>query len=244
MRNWLRPALLALALAAAVPARADQYGGFQEFSDRGALEPFCRDLGGLLGSATYHGGRSLGFSGFDVGARYSVQFAPHPENRILRRRDVKTFMLPWVQAEVGLPFRLDGFVRGISFEGLTIVGGGVRYGLLQPSDKPWTPQLLVSGVAHAVVHQYFSMTHQGGSVVLSAGTPKFTPYIGGGFDRTTLLVRSSTNDPTLNGTQVTTIESRGSVGMQLRPWQFAYLNVAFALLHGRTGAEAGLGIRF
>lgn len=225
-------------------AFGDQYGGFQQYADRDSMKPFCRDLGGILGSATYHGGRSLGFSGFDAGIRYGAQFKPDKRDKILRGRNVRAFGLPWLQAEVGMPFRLDGFVRGFSYEGLTIVGGGMRFGLLEVNDKPWAPQLLVSGVTHAVVHQHFSANHTGASLVFSMGIPKFTPFIGAGFDRTNLLARSSNADPTIAGTKVTTTESRGSVGMRISPKQFFYISLAYSLMHGQSGGEGGLGIRF
>jgi len=51
-------------------------------------------------------------------------------------------------------------------------------------------------------------------------------------------------DPTLAGKEIKTLESRFNAGMQIRPWQFVYLNLAYAHLHGRGGAEGGLGIRF
>ena len=237
-------AILALTLGTSAPVWADPYGGFQQFADQGSLKPFTRDMGGMLGSATFHGGRSLGFSGFDVGGRFGLQFSPAKDDRILRNKGVRTFALPWAQAEVGMPFRLDGFVRGISYEGLTVVGGGLRFGVLPVSDARWAPQMLVSAVGHAVVHQYFSINHQGGSLVFSMGIPQFTPYVGAGVDRTVMVVRSSLADPTVNGMQVQTVESRFSAGMQLRPWQFIYMNVAYALLHGRSGLEGGLGLRF
>lgn len=233
------PALLAVS-----PVFADQYGAFQEYATQSSVKPFAKDLGGLLGSATYHQGRSLGFSGYDAGGRVGAQFSPEGGNTILRNKGVRTFMLPWIQAEVGMPFRLDGFVRGMSYQGLTIVGGGLRYGLLKISDKPWSPQLLVSGVAHAVVHTYFSASHTGGSLVFSIGTPHFTPYVGGGFDRTVLVVRSSLADPTLNGDQIVALESRFSGGLQFRPWTFIYINAAYVYMHRHPGLEGGLGIRF
>ncbi len=238
-------ALGAALILSACGAFADQYGGFQQYADSGALKPFARDLGGVLGSATFHSGRSLGFSGFDVGARGGMQFSPDRNDRILRNNGVHAFGLPWVQAEIGMPFRLDGFVRGISYQGLTIAGGGLRYGLRsQASDKPWSPQLLASAVAHSVVHQQFSASHFGASLVGSMGTTVFTPYLGVGFDRTHLLVRSSLVDPTLDGGTVTTFESRYTAGMQFRPWTFCYVHAAYVLMHGQSGSEAGLGVRF
>jgi len=236
--------LCLLAVFPAVPAGADVYGGFEEFADSGSLKPFARDLGGVLGSATFHGGRPLGFSGFDLSVRTGLQSYPDKNDRILRNKGVRAFGLPWVQAEIGLPYRCDGFIRGISYEGLTIAGGGLRYGLLKSSDKAWAPHLLVSAVAHSVVHQHFSASHVGGSLVYSMGTSFCTPYLGAGLDRTRLVARSSRLDPALNGSTVTVAESRFTAGLRLRPWNFVYLNAAYVLVHGHSGAEAGLGIRF
>lgn len=241
-----RLSLVASALLAASSAfaGADQYGGFARYADEGSRKPFARDLGGVLGAATFQSGRSLGLTGFDVGARFGGQFYPSKDNRILINNGVRIFGLPWVQAEVGMPFKLSGFIRGISYQGLTIAGGGLRYGLYAVSDKPWSPQLLVSVVGHSVVHQDFSASHLGTSLVCSAGTPFFAPYVGAGFDRMRLVVRQSTLDPTLNGSEVSTLESRFTGGVRLTPYQFTYLSLAYTLAHGQSGAEAGVGVRF
>ena len=237
-------AVLALALAAA-PARAvDAYGGFARYADEGSLKPFARDLGSVLGAATFHSGRSLGLTGFDVGARYGAQFYPSRGNSIMRSHGVRSFGLPWAQAEVGMPFKLSGFIRGVSYQGLTIAGGGVRYGLYAASDKSWAPQLLVSAVGHSIVHADFSASHFGANLVYSMGTPFFAPYAGAGFDRMRLVVRQSTLDPALNGRVVNTIESRFTLGMRITPYQFTYLSLAATMAHGQAGAEAGLGVRF
>jgi hypothetical protein len=243
MKALLAAVLLAVVAAPAL-ATADPYAGFAQSADSGSLKPFARDLGGLLGGATFHDGRSLGFSGFDVGARYSAQFYPSKGDKIMRNNGVRAFGLPWVQAEIGLPFKIDGFIRGISYQGLTVSGGGIRYGVYAPSDKPWTPQILLSGVGDTVVHQSFSASHFGANVVASVGTPVFLPYVGAGFDRTRLVVRSSLLDPTLNGTTVTTFEGRYTAGVRLKIYQFTYVNLAYVLAHGQSGAEAGLGVRF
>jgi hypothetical protein len=237
-------ALLLAAGGSLAHAEADPYAGFEQFADEGSLKPFTRDLGALLGAGTFHNGRSLGFSGFDVGVRYGAQFHPSAGDNIMRGNNVKSFGLPWVQAEIGMPFKIDGFIRGISYQGLTVSGGGVRYGLYSPSDKPWSPQVLVSGVGHSAVHKDFSATHFGANLVCSAGTSAVTPYIGAGFDRTRMVVRSSTLDPTLNGRDVTTLESRFTAGVSLKPYQFVYLSLAGTLTHGQGGAEADFGVRF
>lgn len=243
MRIFLLAALFAVSAAPAF-ASADPYGAFPQTADAGSLKPFTRDLGGLLGSAAFHNGRSLGFSGFDVGVRYGSQFYPSKGDGIMRGNGVKTFGLPWVQAEIGLPFKIDGFIRGISYQGLTVSGGGVRYGVYSPSDKPWTPQVLLTAMGHSAVHQNFSATHLGVDAVASIGNATFTPYVGAGFDRTRMVVRNSTLDPTLNGRDTSVLESRFTAGVTVKPVQFTYFSVAGTLVHGQGGADASLGMRF
>jgi hypothetical protein len=244
MNKTLLAVMTVLLMAARAHATADPYSGFERYADAGSLKPFTRDLGGILGAVTFHNGRSLGFSGFDVGVRYSSQFYPSKGNNIMRSNGVRNFGLPWIQAEIGLPFKIDGFIRGTSYQGLTVSGGGIRYGLYSPSDKPWTPQVLVSAVGHSVVHQSFSASHFGADIVASMGNQAIMPYAGVGIDRTRLVVRSSSLDPTLNGTNVTTVASRFTVGLRVKPYQFTYISLAYLLLHGQSGAEAAAGIRF
>jgi hypothetical protein len=243
MKAFLAAVLLAAAQSSAF-AVANPYSGFQQYADSGSLKPFTRDLGGLLGGATFHDGRSLGFSGFDVGVRYSEQFYPSKGDNIMLNNGVRSFGLPWVQAEIGLPFKIDGFIRGISYNGVTVSGGGIRYGLYNASDKPWAPQVLISGVADTVVHQAFSASHFGLDAVASAGTTFFLPYAGVGVDRTRLVVRSSLLDPTLNGDNVTTVDLRFTAGVRLKIYQFTYVNLAYVNVHDQSGAEGGLGVRF
>ncbi|MBI4387019.1 MAG: hypothetical protein HY551_06525 [Elusimicrobia bacterium] len=227
------------------PAGAsDQFGGFRDYVDGPSLKPFTRDLGGVLGSATFHSGRNLGFPGFDVGVHGGMQFRPDKNNKALRDAGVRAFGLPWVQAEIGLPFGIDGYIRGISYQGLTIAGGGLRYGFLKSSEKPWKPQLLLSSVGHSVTHRDFSASHFGLNLVVSMGTPAVSPYVGAGFDRTRVVVRDSRFDPALNETAVITLEPRFTTGISLRPKTFTYLQGAFTLAHGQPGIDMGLGIRF
>ncbi|TPW18364.1 MAG: hypothetical protein FD126_3469 [Elusimicrobia bacterium] len=243
-------AVLALALffgAASVgPASAqDQFGGFQEFVDRGSLKPFARDLGAVLGAATFHSGRSLGFSGFDVGVRSGMMFAPDKDNRALRGRGVSIFAMPYVQAEIGLPFSLDGFIRGGSFQGITVAGGGLRYALSKASDKPLKPQFLVSWSGHSVVHRDFSASHLGFNLVTSVQYKVLNPYVGVGFDRTRVVVRSAPRlDPTMQGLEQAVLVPRGTLGFSARPKPYLYLHGALTYTSASPGVDTGVGIRF
>jgi hypothetical protein len=223
---------------------AAPYDGFATYANSASLLPFARDLGGILGSSTFHSGRILGFSGFDAGVHVAAQFAPEEGDQILRNNGVRAFGLPMVQAEVGMPFRIDGFVRGMSYGGLTVAGGGLRYGIIKPKDTPWSPQLMASGVADSVTQQDFSASHFGFNLVASMGTQMFTPYLGAGLDWTNLSVKNSILEPSLDGQFVHALGDRFTAGIQFRPGQFFYTHIAYVLLHGENGAEGGLGIRF
>lgn len=247
MRPTRRKKLLALLLSCGLPpaAAAGDFDGFREFVDSASLKPFTRDLGSLLGAATFHSGRSLGFSGFDVGARAGVQLRPSGGNAPLRRRGVKAFGLPWVQAEIGLPFQFDGYIRGVSYQGLTIAGGGLRYGILKQNDQPLEPQFLLAASGHSVVHRDFAASHIGGNLIASLTYKIVTPYVGGGVDRTRVTVRTiPASEPSLEGAVATTTEARFTAGASLRPKPYLYLHGAYTLTHGQSGFDSGLGIRF
>jgi hypothetical protein len=224
---------------------SDQFGRFQEFITRDSLKPFTKDLGSLLGAATFHNGRSLGLSGFDIGVRGGMQFQPEKGNAVLRNSGVAAFGLPWVQGEIGLPFSFDGYIRGISFQGLTIAGGGLRYGLTKKTDKPWKPQFLLSLSAHSVTHTHFSASHFGSNLVASMEKGKVRFFLGGGIDRTRVVVRSEPAlDATLTGERASVLEPRGTLGLAWRPKPYLYVHAAYTWTHGQSGLDSGVGIRF
>ncbi len=221
---------------------ATEFGSFYNSATQADLKPFARDLGGLLGSDTFHTGRVLGFSGFDMGGHVAVQFLPDKNDAVMRADGRHPAILPWAQAEVGLPLKIDGFVRGTEYDGMTAVGGGLRYGLLKVSDEPWKPQILAAVVGNTATSQWFTADHLGASLVGSMGNQTITPYLGIGLDRTRVTVTSAAN--VAPGTSVLTLEGRFTAGLQYRPWTFLYADAAYVLMHGQSGAEAGLGMRF
>jgi len=244
--------VLAVLLLSLPAAAKDQFGGFKEYVTRDSLKPFTRDLGGLLGSACFHSGRPLGFNGLDIGVHGGFQFSPESGDDVLRRAGVDAFGVPWLQGEIGLPFRLDGFIRGVSFQGLTIAGGGMRWGLPVGSDKPYAPNMLLSVVGHSMVHKDFSASHAGANLVVSINAPLFVPYLGAGVDRTRVVVRASDLDASLVGQEAVATEPRVTLGFTVRNMlKFIkdlkydlYLQAAGTYTHGRPGIDSGIGLRF
>jgi len=224
----------------------DQFGGFKALADSGSLKPFAWDLGSILGAATFHNGRSLGFKGFDVGVRGGSLLRPRGGDRILRDNGVTTVGMPWVQAESGLPLGVDGYIRGISYQGVTIAGGGLRYGIHQ-SDKVKTFSFLAAASAHSVAHRYFSASHQGLNVISSYLLKRMTAYMGAGADRTRLVVRCiPDSDATQEAKVVTVWGSRFTAGVSVIPFpkDYFYMHGAYTLTAGNSGFEGGFGIRY
>ena len=114
------------ALALAPSAHADPFADFQTRVQTEYVKPFALDLGGVLGGASAHTGRALGVPGFWAGAVAAVQFRPDKDDRVLRDAGVKAFGLPMLEVGVGLPFKIDVIVHGVSGGGASIYGGGLR----------------------------------------------------------------------------------------------------------------------
>ncbi len=240
MRNkQLLKLTLACSLFLAAPAAfaTGVYSGFIN-SDKEGLKPFARDLGGLLGSGLNQTARPLGFSGFDIGVRAAVQLKPSRGNTALHQ--TRPFGLGFIQAELGMPYRIDGFVRAASYEGLSVAGGGLRYGLWNVSDQKNYINAMIVLAGNMAANKYFYAVHFNTSVVCSVNRPVFSPYVGAGFDSTRLEAQTYTG--TLGDT-VRVFEMRYSAGVRAK-LRLGYLAVGATYTHDRTLLNASTGIRF
>ncbi|MEI7529340.1 MAG: hypothetical protein WCK76_10390 [Elusimicrobiota bacterium] len=220
-------------------AYAAEYDGFQAVS-AAALRPFARDLGGLLGSGSNQTARSLGFSGFDLGVRAAAQLKPSHNNTALKRNSV--FGLGVVQAEIGMPYRIDGFVRGGDSEGLAVAGAGLRYGLWNISDDKYKINAMLVVMANVAAHRYFYARHFNYSLVCSMNVPGVSPYLGAGFDSTRLEVQTVA-DPALSGKKISVLEPRFTAGLRVK-LNLGYISGGTTYTHDRLLFNASTGIRF
>lgn len=244
MKKYFAATAALLALSSCAFA-SDPLKDFEAYATVDSLKPLARDLGGMLGSGLYNTGRSLGFSGFDIGMRGAVQFRPSGGNAVMKKSGVKDFYLPWAQAELGMPYRIDGFIRGFSYQGFTFAGGGLKWGLLPIKDVPYAMQAMVVVAGHAATHKYVSIVHANAGLVLSMRlSQKLTPFIAAGADHTRLNVTGVSSSSPVFDQSVKVWDYRATAGFNFRPWSYAYISGAFNYLHGQPGAEASLGLRF
>lgn len=222
------------------PAAAGTYSAFP-LATLSDLKPFTRDLGGLMGSGTNQTARILGFGGFDLGFRAVTQFEPENKDGILKKN--QPFSLGWVQAEIGMPFRIDGFIRAGSYDGIALAGGGLKYGLTKPLDEPYRSQVMLLAMGNMATNKYFYATQFAASLLVSINVPVVAPYFSYGFDNTKLTVQNVTVDPALYHRRVYTMEQRYSFGLRAK-FNLGYISCGVTRTHGRTLVAAGAGLRF
>lgn len=225
-------------LALSVPARAEGYDDFINVSEAG-LKPFARDIGGLLGAASNHTARSLGFSGFDMGFRTAMQLKPSSGNNVLPSE--KAFGFNYFQAEIGMPYRIDGFVRAGGDDGLVISAAGLRYGLRAISDQPYYMHAMLEAFGSLAAHKHFYVKHFGSNLRFSMNLKFAALYAGAGFDNTALTVQNSNFG--LADDRVTVAEPRVFAGLKKKV-RYGYFSAGYADTHGRGIVEGALGLRF
>ncbi len=214
------------------------------------VRAFAKDLGGLMGSGTYTTGRVLGWGGFQIGPRASMIFKMSKgknettHTALGEREEVGEVYYPWLQADIGMPFRLDGFIRASSYQGMTIAGGGLRWGITRPNEMlgSFQPMLVLS--AHSASARDFSATHYNASLVMSMKFKYFVPYIGGGVDYTNLHINQSVSVPELAGETEYAATARATAGLNFKLPSFLDLSLAANYAHYGLGAEASISLRF
>ncbi|MEK7382356.1 MAG: hypothetical protein AAB262_03625 [Elusimicrobiota bacterium] len=235
----LLSAFLAVASASAAPL-----SDFETRARENLLKPLALDLGGLLGGASAHTGRTIGFPGFWAGAIGAVQFSPDKNDLILRDAGVKAFGLPLLEIGVGLPFKVDVIAHGMKVYDASIYGAGLRYGLYRTDlVDTFLPNVSVAAFADRINHKSFSATHSSFDAAATWNLPILKPFFVAGLDVTTLKVGVATT-PGVAGLSATARGSRFSAGAELTPFPFFALRAAYTLRHGMPGFDAGLGVKF
>lgn len=246
-----RIALFACLLACCLPVQARNiWDDFSANATQDNVRAFTKDLGGLIGSGTYTTGRVLGWGGFQIGPRGTMIFkmsegkGGSAHTALGERDEVGEVFYPWLQADIGMPFRLDGFIRASSYEGMTIAGGGLRWGITSPNEMlgSFQPMLVVS--AHSASARDFSATHYNASLVLSMKFKYFVPYIGGGVDYTTLHINQADNAPELAGGNEYAATARATAGLNFKLPSYLDLSLAANYAYYGLGAEASVSLRF
>ncbi len=222
-------------------------GPFNQFSSliqAQALKPFALDIGGVLGGAEFDPTAPDGFPGFSLGLVGVAQTAPNSNDIVLKNSGAGAFGLPMVQGTLGLPFHLDVVAHGFSYDGATVLGGGLRYGLFTPSRLLlFLPTVEVSAMGDVINDSAFSMTHLSGDLSAIWRLPIIQPFIGAGFDDTRATINTA-QIAGLDGLAATATGSRLAAGIDITPFPFVDLRGAYMIFHGISGYELNVGVGF
>lgn len=227
-------------------ASAFANGSYKDFSANVTadnLKYFAKDLGGLMGAGTFTTGRVLGWGGFQVGPHASMWFKPSDNDTALGDpAKAGAMIMPWMQADIGFPWRIDGFIRAGTWDGLTTAGGGFRWGIFRPTQTEWAFQTMVVAAADAGVADSFSVAHYHGSLVLSMTMKYFTPYISAGVDNTSVTVKDVRSS--MDGMVENVWTPRFLAGMNFKLPMYLDLSLAGNWANYGPGAEASFTMRF
>lgn len=208
------------------------------------IKPFAADLGGIIGGNDFHSGAAIGFPGFDAGLAVTLQSKPSAENRLLRNAGVDTFGAAVLHAGAALPLiGADLMVRGVSYSGFSIIGGGLRYPLLKSGTVArFIPDVSVSAYYDVIDYKYFKGSHMSFDAAASFNIPIIKPFVGVGLDRTKVEVQKVS--AALNGASGTISKPRYTVGVRFSPLPLLYVYGAYNVLHGQAGYSVGAGAKF
>jgi hypothetical protein len=242
--NMRKIIILSVALLANTALFADPFEDFKTNISKDLLKPFAEDFGGVIGGNDFNSGRALGFPGFDVSLGLTLQSKPSTDNKVLKQAGVDAFGIGMVNASIAVPLTgADLMVRGFSYSGLSIIGGGLRYNIFKSGTlTKFMPDLSVLFFYDSINYDYFKGNHISGDLVASLDFPLIKPYAGIGIDRTKLEIKGVS--AALNGIDDPISKMRYTVGAKVTILPFVYLYGAYNSMHGQDGYSGGLGVRF
>jgi hypothetical protein len=232
-----------------------------------AIMPLLDLFGFYTGGGLYHSAGTHGLGGFDVGVRVVTMIVsndqkpdlPFPQSPTFKPaqggifRDVTLMPLPLLQVSLGLPGDLEAIGRFFTYpigegqdEGnITLIGLGVKYGLLQ--------NILLPRVAVVASYHYLnvpssfdfgSANNISAALVVSKSFAIIDFYGGVGYDYTTLKVKLQLPNPIGDvNKEYNKSNFRGNVGFKISPFPLLFIHADYNF-GGVKGFNAGLGLSF
>lgn len=221
-------------------ASSSTYSNFKDITDIQSIKAFAKDISMLTSSAMTYSARNIGFNGFSFDFRTSYQDKPSKNDTVIKKD--KPFNLNFIQAGIGFPYRFDIFLRAGGNDGYNIIGGGLRYGLKNITDKTGGINISITIYSHMGLYKYFYLTSWGSQISFSTKLSRIIyPFISTGYDRANFHIECH---PTFSNENFYITLYRGVAGIRFR---FNLLNIAFAYEYSNTSRNVlstVAGIRF
>lgn len=228
-----------------------------------AIEPLLDLFGFYTGGGLYHSANVHGLGGFDVGIRVVTMIVSDEQKPPLPNadpkyqggifRDVSLMPLPLLQVCVGLPGSLEATARFFTYPvevgdikgNITLIGLGVKYGLLQNMLLPRVA--IVAGYHYLSVPEDFdfgSANNISAALVASKNFAIVDIYGGLGYDYTTLKVKLDFGGIIGEvNKEYNKSNFRGNLGIKVTPFPLLFIHADYDF-GGVQGFNVGLGLNF
>jgi len=225
------------------------------------VKPLAKDIGSVLGGDMFHSGRSIGtflcgIPRFEIGVGVAGALKPSKDDVILKEgfgspanpKD-QMFGLPFAQVALGLPLGVDVAVRGApEYQGLKLLGGGVKYCLYQKSFVVTSLGLSAMYTYNRLEYKSFEADTNSIGGMFSVKVPGIEPYAGVAVDYTKLDTQFSPAELAAASSHLNisakTSQVRYVAGINFSLFPFTYVNVEGTSLGDHYGVDAGLGLKF
>ncbi|RMD93207.1 MAG: hypothetical protein D6813_04510 [Calditrichaeota bacterium] len=235
-----------------------QFDGMPQNQINKEVEVILKFFGSIVGGGMYDTADLHSFGGLDLGLRGVVGIVPDEFKQFPVFSQENLVGLAFLHGSLGLPGPFELFGRFFYFPlgsdrdlnasppraadsrgGVTLIGVGLKYGLLQ---LPLLPKVMVMGAYHALLvpdeFDFGTVSTVSFKGVVSQSFLLFTLYVGGGIDFTSLKL----NDE-FGGDRQTESLPQATVGLQVRPLPLIHVNGSYNISEFPS-FELGVGISF
>lgn len=217
----------------------DPYKDFKSYLENKFLNPFTKDLGGVIGGGSFHQGSVLGFPGFDIGVHIPVKKVSG--DNIIVSTVTQYLALPWVQVEIGLPAKINLLARGFSYKEVNLLGAGLRWGLVKLPLEILAASVM--GCYNQMRYTDFTAVNYNLNVIGSLNIPMFSPYFGLGYDWTELTL-SEQLQKDVGDIRGKAEGYRIEAGINFSVIPFTYLHISAGLTNNDIAYNFGFGTKF
>lgn len=163
------------------------------------LDNLASDLGSVMTGGSFGVSSSLGLANFNLNIKLANT---NVSNEIMDAEGTTVLYMPILQAEVGLPYDVDLIGRYSYSYDSSLYGLGARY-TVYDSSVMFIPSVSVQGIYSILKTSAGDNKLDTDNIALATvatfGIPFVTPYVGIGWDKTTVKPQSS-NKQYLSGT--------------------------------------------
>jgi hypothetical protein len=255
-------ALLVILVGFHVQMAHGQYFKFENLSDpviETEVDAILKFFGSIVGGGLFHTADLHSVGGIDVGLRGVVAQVPNKFEGLPVFSEENLLGLAFLHGSFGLPGNVELLGRFFYFPlganqdlnasppraadsrgGVTLIGGGLKYGLLQSTGLP---KIMVLATYHAVFvpdeFDFGTVSTTSVKAVVSHSLPIFTVYLGGGIDITTLKLK----EEFLDGKRFSDAEPHATVGLKLNVLPLVHVNGSYNISEFDS-FDLGIGISF